>query len=477
MTTPQLWSSIHVPYTSETAKDSRSKEAFIQAWQVRLVNIYAWLARSGSLPLSISCHIVNVTEPPLFLSFLPALVDVLLTFKVRWKHVYISIPMTCAPIEPLLNVNPEDIPLLESFGLSNFPNSGWSLPPFPEGILKAPRLQNLLVYPLAEHTPPLPCHQLRSLAVVFDKWDGQDMLQHLPTVFTESYNLVEFSLITGRLASDLPSLAQQLPPASFPRLEKLELRIERTGFGVLPAFHSMPKLKNLKVVLHPAEDLDVSIIANFLGILPQLEAVFLEFNWLPMGIVLGWLRSQTALTALTIKNCLSMANYRRNTRMLIQGLTEGSRADPPILPRLESFTHLDCIIRDHHFKQFLVSRASTAQVSANSTSMPQAGGALSTARATTKGVLAVSTLKRVQIVFRCPKSIDLLSVPELIHARTTSNLHLDIQYPPDHNPKFMAVSGIPVKEKGFLDDTMEVENGPAVCCITAEEDFGDTDEE
>ncbi|KAF8650058.1 hypothetical protein AX16_005448 [Volvariella volvacea WC 439] len=137
------------------------------------------------------------------------------------------------------------------------------------------------------------------------------------------------------------------------------------------------------------------------------------------------MRSQTALTDLTLEN-MRTTQSDQNTIPLIASLKAvDSPTELPILPRLESFTHINSIVLDHHYKPFLLSRMNACDKSSSFSSN-----------------FEVTRLKRVRIIFKRSKGIGLLNDPELTEARIASGLDLTVHYPDARNPQFNSSLGI-----------------------------------
>ncbi|KAJ7253501.1 hypothetical protein C8J57DRAFT_1722395 [Mycena rebaudengoi] len=97
LSTPRMWASIHIVAPSNDKTE-------------RMINtVHAWLARSGTLPLSISLTVSQSTWPhPDASSLLTALIR---CSSLRWKSIRFILPLD--QLEPLSSLSPEDVPVLE----------------------------------------------------------------------------------------------------------------------------------------------------------------------------------------------------------------------------------------------------------------------------------------------------------------------------------------------------------------------------
>ncbi|KAF8643144.1 hypothetical protein AX16_009188 [Volvariella volvacea WC 439] len=417
MTTPDLWTSIHIPYIGRNT----STPYFTASWEKRLEGISSWLSRSGTLPLSISCYFSPKT-PDIAVSLgvkpdpssMHSLFRLLLSVKSRWEHVDIS---TAARIYlwSLLNVDAASLYSLKSFSVRN--NNSWQNPSC--GILYAPHLRHLLIQPL-DGQKQLPYRRLTSLSISFEDL-GDSMAFYLPTIFTQCYNLIELTLLMKW--PPLDSLVSAVPPPSFQRLQRLELDPDGVGLGLFTQSH-MPELRHLKLRLDRVSD-SPTVLRQFFGVLPPLHTLSLTLPWDSVYEILDGLRSQTELTELTLENMHKLQNAKRAKELII-GLTVGSHTDSVILPQLESFTHINSKVQDIYYKPFLLSRTAIAGDRSN----------------TVLNNVEIAALKRVHIVSARSKVIDLLDDPEVSMACSASGLDLTVQYPKPHILRFSASSGL-----------------------------------
>ncbi|KAJ7260107.1 hypothetical protein C8J57DRAFT_1184678 [Mycena rebaudengoi] len=108
--TPALWTSLHI------VAPAGNHSAFVERNDV----VDAWLSRSGSLPLSISCHIVytrtfGVTTE----AFASIILETLIRYSHRWQHVRFVVP-NYTSLLPLATLNASDVPILQSVSIKGF---------------------------------------------------------------------------------------------------------------------------------------------------------------------------------------------------------------------------------------------------------------------------------------------------------------------------------------------------------------------
>ncbi|KAK7025073.1 hypothetical protein R3P38DRAFT_3396062 [Favolaschia claudopus] len=117
LTTPRLWAKLHIVEPRHDAVNAK----VIQ----RLNTMKTWLGRSGQCPLSISLHSENFNEAPSFphaeqagMSAPPpkSLLNELISFVGRWKHVKFVAPR--AAFQVLAQLTVTDVPILESVNFS-----------------------------------------------------------------------------------------------------------------------------------------------------------------------------------------------------------------------------------------------------------------------------------------------------------------------------------------------------------------------
>ncbi|KAJ6508384.1 hypothetical protein C8R45DRAFT_967225 [Mycena sanguinolenta] len=156
--TPMLWSSIHIPlsgYLNAPPNVLLELERFIGAW----------LERSATCPLSVSLFYLNNRHTP----ELDKHPIILLLTAMAGRLRSLALDGDAELAKPLLQLRPEEVPLLKTIGLKTPPNQSPSL-----DILQIPSLEDLALcictpdYPLLL---PLPWSQLTTLR--FDCYGGR----------------------------------------------------------------------------------------------------------------------------------------------------------------------------------------------------------------------------------------------------------------------------------------------------------------
>lgn len=104
LTTPQLWSSIHIVVPNHRDKTRR-----------RAQGVQTWLAQAGLLPLSIS--IIDSNGPEDQNRDATLLVKCLIPFSRRWNQIDLRLPQSA--FEAIATILPEEIPLLESISIQS----------------------------------------------------------------------------------------------------------------------------------------------------------------------------------------------------------------------------------------------------------------------------------------------------------------------------------------------------------------------
>ncbi|KAJ6517969.1 hypothetical protein C8R47DRAFT_1773 [Mycena vitilis] len=110
LTTPQLWSSLHV-VVPNAARLRQISDA-----------VDTWLSRSGVLPLSITLAVSAACESGS--DNVATMIDVLTNFCLRWHRVTITLtPRTI--LTPLTNLRASDVPMLKSIAFTSVGSGSW----------------------------------------------------------------------------------------------------------------------------------------------------------------------------------------------------------------------------------------------------------------------------------------------------------------------------------------------------------------
>ncbi|KAF7376631.1 hypothetical protein MSAN_00079900 [Mycena sanguinolenta] len=188
LSTPQLWSRVHIVEPTPSDLVPESSEAYSAKVAQRLKAAGTWLRRSGTCPLSISLQsIFNPTTsrtrriahvPPSDSHFL----NVLLPFVSRWQ--YMDLVLSPGPHKALTGLTENDVPLLSRLRI--FPRPEATNIPFLTqlGILHAPNLRSFSVVGGKMNALHLPLrwHQLTALS--FDGTSNVEAAQAPAAVLT-----------------------------------------------------------------------------------------------------------------------------------------------------------------------------------------------------------------------------------------------------------------------------------------------------
>ncbi|KAJ7724941.1 hypothetical protein DFH07DRAFT_261788 [Mycena maculata] len=99
---PRLWAALHVAVPSKDDMPAMNEA------------VNGWLSRSGILPLSIS-----VGAPRRFEYDVSTLLQTLISFSPRWKHIRFMFPIYDS-FSPLASLSPADVPILKTLALKGF---------------------------------------------------------------------------------------------------------------------------------------------------------------------------------------------------------------------------------------------------------------------------------------------------------------------------------------------------------------------
>ncbi|KAF8972360.1 hypothetical protein BDZ97DRAFT_1913565 [Flammula alnicola] len=120
--TPELWSSIHIPVPPLSRSRFFHQHLDDEAYKTDTTNFVAkrsaaareWLARSCACPLSISLHDADASLS--YNTHCDALLASFMPFSSRWKSV--SVTASAINLKPVANLAAADVPLLESLTLT-----------------------------------------------------------------------------------------------------------------------------------------------------------------------------------------------------------------------------------------------------------------------------------------------------------------------------------------------------------------------
>ena len=152
LSTPQLWSSIHVPIppvsssspgrTSFWNLSGEFKNSCLSFFMNYSTSITNWLRRSGLSPLSISLYDSQNSIVPK--EYYKIIIDSLLPFANRWKNLVLDIRSPF--FGPIAELKESDVPMLESLTLHDIRNGDLSSIPLAwkaSGLVKSCRLKKI----------------------------------------------------------------------------------------------------------------------------------------------------------------------------------------------------------------------------------------------------------------------------------------------------------------------------------------------
>ncbi|KAJ7742867.1 hypothetical protein B0H16DRAFT_1693696 [Mycena metata] len=169
LTTPRLWSRLHVVEPSRLWRTETSIDALEKKLSLRLETTKTWLSRSGQCPLSISFQSSSdtpdvdtaATKTRLFM-------QAIIPFTPRWKEITLhGVPHEA--LEMLSNLAEDDVTMLQKLNISQHPDSDTPTH-VPFALMRVLNLINLtLAAPVSIEDLPVRWENLTYLAV----W-GQD---------------------------------------------------------------------------------------------------------------------------------------------------------------------------------------------------------------------------------------------------------------------------------------------------------------
>ena len=253
--TPQLWSTIHIPiprhHASFYALDippGDYSELAGKVVEVRATVARDWLLRSGSCPLDISLN--QWDEAPSTDPDLPRpLLTVIVPFSERWRKVSIT-----APIQSLSSItalSPAALPNLESLSLnfSRVRSWGYGVEPTSnvnKDIFRAPKLTSLALTQLREDALRLSVKwaQLTELSLEGNAWSRDSGLS--PSRTLQLLSMCP-QLVRCRLEVGIREINEELDAPSV-RLSKLQSFSIFDAVGLGPAFErlDLPALDDIE---------------------------------------------------------------------------------------------------------------------------------------------------------------------------------------------------------------------------------------
>ncbi|KAF8962471.1 hypothetical protein BDZ97DRAFT_1113145 [Flammula alnicola] len=250
MTTPGLWASLHiaVPNSSPTFRsthDSTTGDRLMvsQVTEIRSAAVKEWIARSGTLPLSIALHEWDAYPPT---EYCKIFFQCILPFSKRWKNV--SLTCSAASVTHFREIPPCEVPILQSLSLDITPNgiasSGTEWKDC--GIFQAPCIREFSVSGIHAEISEFPLNwaQLTDLTLNNKGWSSTNLtITEITHVLERCSGLVSCRLHVGHSAN--PENRTEFSTISLPFLESLWIFEE----SQVPAFFAAldaPKLRKVE---------------------------------------------------------------------------------------------------------------------------------------------------------------------------------------------------------------------------------------
>jgi hypothetical protein len=446
LSTPQLWSSIHIPvppiargyphqwgpiHFGELPEEFRiSTLSCLKSYATSITN---WLRRSGVTPLSISLYDPRDSFVPK--EHYEIIIDSFLPFAHRWKNLDLD---TYSPFLTRIAALAEcDVPFLKSLTLHDIMNSTSdpsNLPPAwkTSGIVKSHRLKKI------DYT------QLEANIADFSfKWAQLTDIK-----------LSQSSYDWGAPNANITVADLVVVLSLAPRLINFhsEIRLTNTGLATPPSISSLPLRHLQRMVFHDGSA-DCRLLFDFLNVPSLLHLEFFPIN-LSSVTVLSTFLPQISVTILSLTTSYSffVQPNHRPALSQCQKLTSIIIKSPPSLgPTPWSPTPVDFIgdifLNDLTLQTNHPDRLAPALEFFDC----QTGGNFSDAAVlkfikTKQSQPDIASLKRISIRFTRPKELDFSSDEEVLQY-VADGLCVDVRYPVGLNPQvpfaFTPDAGVP----------------------------------
>ncbi|KAF7376865.1 hypothetical protein MSAN_00104000 [Mycena sanguinolenta] len=289
LSTPQLWSSLHVVEPLWSPDDPTS--SFEEKVARRLEITQTWLGRSGQCPLSISLRSapegISQTGSPITSPTSMQFMETLLSFAPRWQHIHFTVPLPL--LLEVMSHRDVEAPQLETVAFYHQDHhtllSTWG----PFNMLRRARISSLSI-PAAIFLPeklPLQWRQLTTLIVGGPNWS-------VPPAMTSDALLCVISkcpelrccklMVHDPNGIELP--ISEHPIVELPFLHTLAIhcvsRVARAVSNLLMRL-SLPELRDFAIF---GSAQDSPTLGNFFARLVRLESLRIDITIFPRASLL-----------------------------------------------------------------------------------------------------------------------------------------------------------------------------------------------
>ena len=313
LSTPQLWSAIHIPIPSlpehVTSYDpppsglSDYLTALLALIRERMAVIYQWLERSKGLPLSIS--VFDAGNCPREVCNL--VLDTIIHFSPRWNRLIFD-THSC-DLNRIAYLLPSQVPQLKSLVVRNeaFTESlemthsipvSWSA----SQIVKAPKLQEIALHQMTDNIIKFPLRWSQMTRIVLESNAGASSsfmmsLKQVVFILRSCQQLVSFRLQVFLQAKDLD---QNQQPICLPSLQEFSFHDSGIDVSYLFSLLELPTLKYLKFDTN-AQHLKQSALEMLLPRITTLERFITQPQFFAQGHYVKYLSHMSTLTVISIR--------------------------------------------------------------------------------------------------------------------------------------------------------------------------------
>jgi hypothetical protein len=452
LSTPQLWSSIHIPvppiarghphhwgpiHFGELPEEFRiSTLSCLKSYATSITN---WLGRSGVTPLSISLYDPRDSFVPK--EHYEIIIDSFLPFTYRWKNLVLD---TYSPfLTRIAALTESDVPFLESLTLhditnnANDPNN-----PLPvwksSGIVKSHRLTKINYTQLEDNIADFSFKwaQLTDIKLSQSSYDwgapnANITLTDIITVLSLTPRVINFHS---------------------------EIKLTHTDLASRSSMSLLPLLNLQKMVFHDGSA-DCRPLFDFINVPSLLHLEFFPINLSSITVLSTFLPqvSETILSLTTSYSFFVQPNHRPALSQCQKLSSITIKSAPSLGPTPWSPTPVD-FIGDIFLNDLTLPTGHPDRLApALEVFECQTGGNFSDA-AVLKFIKAkqsrpdIAKLKRISIRFTRPKELDVLSDEEMLQY-IADGLGVDVRYPVGLNPKvpfaFTPDAGVPLADNPY----------------------------